>query len=91
MTTTNVLIEELGPRGRRRVQIGTVIALIAGALVLVWAYFQLKNNGQLEAARWTDLFEGATFEFLARGLREHRFEPRWWPGSSRSRSASPWP
>ncbi len=68
MTTSNVLIEELGPRGRRRVQIGTAIALVVGALVLVWAFFQLKNNGQLEAARWTDLFEGSTFEFLARGL-----------------------
>ena len=68
MTTTNVLIEELGPRGRRRVQIGTVLALIAGAAIMVWAYFQLRNNGQLEAARWTDLFEGSTFEFLARGL-----------------------
>ena len=68
MTAPNVLIEELGPRGRRRVRIGTGVALAAGALIVIWAFLQLRSKGQLEAARWTDLFDGATLEFLARGL-----------------------
>jgi glutamate transport system permease protein len=66
--TANVLIEELGPRGKRRVRIGTFLAFAAGALFIVWAYFQLKNTGQLEAARWTGLFEPKTLEFLGFGL-----------------------
>ncbi len=66
--TTNVLIEELGPRGKRRVRIGTIVALVAAAAVVIWVYFQLKNNGQLEAAKWTDLFQADTLEFLAKGL-----------------------
>lgn len=68
MTAPNVLIEELGPRGKRRVRIGTGLALLAGALFVVWAIVQLESNGQLEAERWTDLFEPATLEFLGRGL-----------------------
>lgn len=66
--TANVLIEELGPRGKRRVRIGTVIALVALAGAVLWMFFQLRGNGQLEAARWTDLFRGGTLRFLGEGL-----------------------
>ncbi len=66
--TANVLIEELGPRGQRRVRIGTIVALLAGALALIWMYVQLSNNGQLEGARWTDLFDSGTLRFLGEGL-----------------------
>ncbi len=68
MSTSSVLTEELGPRGRRRVRIGTGIALVVLALALWWVYAKLNGNGQLEAARWTDLFEWDTIEFLFGGL-----------------------
>ena len=69
MSTTSVLIEELGPRGKRRVRIATVVALIFAALAVYWMYLTLSENNQLEAARWTGLFAGATPKFLAEGLR----------------------
>ena len=64
----NILIEELGPKGKRRVQVGTGLALAVGVVILIWMYIQLDNNGQLEVARWTDLFESDTLEFLGKGL-----------------------
>lgn len=69
MTATNVLIEELGPRGKRRVLIGTVIATLLGVAAVVWMFIQLNSKNQLESARWTDLFESDTLSFLAEGLR----------------------
>lgn len=66
--TTNVLIEELGPRGRRRVRIGTGLALAAAALVVFWMFRKLDENGQLEGARWADLFDSSTLRFLGEGL-----------------------
>lgn len=66
--TGNVLIEELGPRGRRRVRVGTGLATVAAVLVLFWMYGRLDGNGQLEAVRWTDLFDSATLRFLGEGL-----------------------
>ena len=66
--TTNVLVEELGPRGRRRVQIGTAVATVVALAALYWMYRQLDDNGQLEAEKWTDLFERDTIEFLAKGI-----------------------
>lgn len=68
MTAPNVLIEELGPRGKRRVRIGTALALLAGALIVVWAFIQLNDNGQLEPELWSALFDPDTLEFLGRGL-----------------------
>ena len=31
-------------------------------------YLQLRDSGQLEAARWTDLFASKTLKFLGKGL-----------------------
>lgn len=67
--TANVLIEELGPRGQRRVRIGTAVALASLALAVFWAYRQLDQNGQLEAVKWTDLFQRQSLDFLWQGLR----------------------
>lgn len=67
--TANVLIEELGPRGKRRVRIGTGVASVLIALVVFWMYRRLDQNGQLEAGKWTDLFASKTIDFLWQGLR----------------------
>ena len=68
MSTANVLIEELGPRGKRRGRVATAIALVIAALAGYWMYLQLRDSGQLEAARWTDLFASKTLKFLGKGL-----------------------
>lgn len=66
--SSNVLIEELGPRGRRRVRIGTGVAIALAMLVVYWMFRKLDENNQLEAARWTDLFSESTLRFLGEGL-----------------------
>jgi glutamate transport system permease protein len=68
MTTANVLTEELGPRGLRRVRIGTGIAIVLFALLLWWVYGKLDENGQLELAGWRELTEWKTVKFLWGGL-----------------------
>lgn len=64
----NHLIEELGPKGRRKVRIGTSLSLVLIGLLVVVALMRLNDRGQLEAEKWTDLFEGGTLRFLAEGL-----------------------
>ncbi len=64
----NHLIEELGPKGRRKVRIGTAVSLVLIGLLVVVVLMRLNDRGQLEAGKWTDLFAGGTLEFLARGL-----------------------
>ena len=64
----NHLIEELGPKGRRKVQIGTAVSLVLIAALVVVVLVRLNSRGQLEAEKWTDLFAGGTLEFLAEGL-----------------------
>jgi glutamate transport system permease protein len=64
-----VITEELGPRGLRRVRIGTAVALFFAALAVIWIYLKLDENGQLESEKWTDLlFTWKNVEFLLEGL-----------------------
>lgn len=64
----NVLIEELGPRGRRRVLIGTVVAVGLFAVAVVWMILRLDEHRQLEADRWTWVLEWANARFLLEGV-----------------------
>lgn len=49
--------DELGPRGRARVRLATIISLIAIAGILVVAVLRLAGEGQLEASLYTDMLE----------------------------------
>lgn len=69
MSAASVITEELGPRGVRRVRIGTGVALVLLAAFLWWAYGKLESNGQLEPAGWRDLTEWSVVKFLLEGLR----------------------
>jgi len=55
--TAPVLYDNPGPRGRRRILIGTVvgIALILG--LIAYILVKLNGNGQLESQRWAILFD----------------------------------
>ncbi|HVE63182.1 MAG TPA: amino acid ABC transporter permease [Mycobacteriales bacterium] len=66
--TTAVLYDQLGPRGRRRVVLGSVLAYVAIAGVLVAAALQLEEKGQFESRRWSNLADPELAEFLAKGL-----------------------
>jgi glutamate transport system permease protein len=71
MSNQSVLYDQLGPKGRRNVRIGTAI----GAVVLVafgaWLLVQLQSNGQLEGERWAILFDpdSGVPQSLLRALR----------------------
>lgn len=65
---STVLTEELGPRGRRRVQYATAASVAVGVLVVAWALWQLDQAGQLEWARWEWVTQWVYVEFLLLGL-----------------------
>jgi len=69
MSSDNKLIEELGPKGRRKVQIWTTVSLALVAVLLFIAFNRLNANGQLEGEKWADLFRGGTIRFLWEGLQ----------------------
>jgi len=66
--TTAVLYDQLGPRGRRRVRIGSAIAYVGIAAVILAAALQLEEKGQFQSRRWTNLADPDLAEFLAKGL-----------------------
>lgn len=63
-----VFADALGPRGRRRVWIASVVSGIAVAAVLYVALRRFADRGQLEAELWTPFTEWAIWEFLLGGL-----------------------
>ena len=63
-----VLYDELGPRGRRRVRIASVVAYGLLALLAWVAVQRLADNGQLEGRRWANLGNTDLLKFLAGGL-----------------------
>lgn len=67
--STSVLFDVQGPRAKRITMVLNLVAVLVVA-VLVWLVLQkLGEQGQLEAAKWTDLFtERAWANFLIPGL-----------------------
>jgi glutamate transport system permease protein len=52
-----ILTDELGPLGRRRVRIATIVSLLVIAGMVALALTRLGANGQLEPELYTDLFQ----------------------------------
>ena len=67
-TTAMFLADELGPRGRRRVLIATVIASIGLLLLLLVAIGRLNARDQLDWDKWEPLTQWAVLKFLLLGL-----------------------
>ena len=63
-----VLGDELGPKGKRKVAIATVLSLAFLAFLVFGAVRRLQSTGQLDAARWRPLTELAVVRFLLGGL-----------------------
>ena len=63
-----VLYDATGPRGRRRILIGSVAGVVLVALVLGLAVARLAAKGVLEGERWQVLTRGDLLELLGRGL-----------------------
>lgn len=64
----SVLYDALGPRGRRRVLIGSVVAGVVITGLAVVAALRLAAKGQFEASRWTVFTQPEVVRFLWEGL-----------------------
>ena len=64
----NAFGDPLGPRGRRRALVASVVSGLVVLVLLYLAYRRLSDRGQLDARRWEELLSGEGLEFLATGL-----------------------
>jgi glutamate transport system permease protein len=67
--TAPVFGDVLGPRGRRRTLVASIVAAVGVAALLLFALRRLQTAGQLDAALWKPFTQGAIWRFLAVGLR----------------------
>lgn len=63
-----LLGDALGPRGRRKVMVASVVSALLLVGFLVMAVRRLGDNGQLTAAKWEPLTQYAILRFLFIGL-----------------------
>lgn len=68
MRTQSVLYDALGPRGRRRVAIGSIVAGLVIAGLVALAVARLAAKGQFQSTRWNVFTQPAVVRFLANGL-----------------------
>ena len=68
MNASRVLFDEPGPRGRRRIAVGTVVVSVLIALVLLLGLQQLAGAGQLALAKWKPFWQQWAVAFLLEGL-----------------------
>ena len=66
--TAALIGDELGPRGRRRVLVGTLIAGVVVVGLVVVALRRFASRGQLDAELWAPLADPAVLRFLLIGL-----------------------
>ena len=66
--TAPVFADALGPRGRRRVLVASLVAAVLVAIPVTLGVSRLQDRGQLEWARWEPLTQWAILRFLLLGL-----------------------
>lgn len=65
----SVLYDPPGPRAKRRIAVGTALAAVAVALIVVLAILRLDDNGQFETEKWSPFWEvPAVWRILREGL-----------------------
>lgn len=67
---SSVLVEELGPLGKRKVRTATIIAVVLLVAMFAWFIWRLYNQGQFEGRLWAQFvdFETEWPQFLLSGL-----------------------
>ncbi len=65
---SSVLIEELGPRGRRRAFIGSVVSSLLIAAALAFLLYRFQVNGILDLDQWQPFTARVNLGFLFEGL-----------------------
>ena len=68
--TAPLLADALGPKGRRRALIGSVISGVVIAGVVTVAVLRLADKGQLDASKWEPLTRWSVLRFLLGGLAQ---------------------
>lgn len=63
-----VLTEELGPRARRRVQIGTTVSTVVIVAIVAWALWRFYTNGELSPRLWAPFADLGNWRYLLVGL-----------------------
>ena len=66
--TAALVGDELGPRGRRRVLVGSAVAAVAVVALVVVALRRFAARGQLDAELWSILADPGVVRFLLGGL-----------------------
>ena len=66
--STSILTEELGPRGQRRVMIGTWISSAAILAALAFLIYRFQQNGILDWDQWEPFTARVNLGFLFEGL-----------------------
>jgi glutamate transport system permease protein len=67
-SATRVLFDEPGPRGRARIRVFTVLALVLLAGLVALALYQFARSGQLGRSRWLPFTQLPYLAFLAEGF-----------------------
>ena len=67
--TVAVFADKLGPRGKVKVTIATIVGTAVLVLLLFVAYRRFEANGQLEGELWSKLFKGDAPQFFWDGLK----------------------
>lgn len=65
---TTALVDELGPRGRRRVMVGSVFGGVVVVALVAVALRRFASRGQLDADLWSILADPGVIRYLAGGL-----------------------
>lgn len=66
--TAPLVADNLGPKGRRRVLIASVVSGVVIVAIVVVAILRLADTGQLDASRWEPLTRWSVIRFLLGGL-----------------------
>lgn len=68
-TAATLLFDELGPRGRFRLRIATVVSVVVVLGLVVGMLAQLGHAGQLSSVLWSPLGDPSYLSYLGSGLR----------------------
>jgi glutamate transport system permease protein len=67
-SSTTVLFDELGPKGKARLKVATIVAVVVVLAALGGIFAQLEHVGQLSARLWSPLWEWPNIRYLLDGL-----------------------
>lgn len=65
---SSFLYDEPGPRGRRRIVIGSVISAVALAAIVALGLWQFGSHGQLDPDKWAPFAQWPIWQYLFVGL-----------------------